>query len=73
MQLVRNCSFCLTRRITQVTQNDFPNMFRRRFFPILTKKILLFDVSSDVQSRAIHFGRQGHSLTQSKMLHCKIS
>jgi hypothetical protein len=24
-----------------------------------------------VQSRAINFGRQGHSLTQSKMLHCK--
>jgi hypothetical protein len=25
-----------------------------------------------VQSRAINFGRQGHSLTQSKMYHCKI-
>jgi hypothetical protein len=25
----------------------------------------------NVQSRAINFGRQGHSLTQSKMLHCK--
>jgi hypothetical protein len=25
----------------------------------------------DVQSRAINFDRQGHSLTQSKMLHCK--
>jgi hypothetical protein len=24
-----------------------------------------------VQSRAINFDRQGHSLTQSKMLHCK--
>jgi hypothetical protein len=24
-----------------------------------------------VQARAINFGRQGHSLTQSKMLHCK--
>jgi hypothetical protein len=24
-----------------------------------------------VQSQAINFGRQGHSLTQSKMLHCK--
>jgi hypothetical protein len=24
-----------------------------------------------VQSRAINFGHQGHSLTQSKMLHCK--
>jgi hypothetical protein len=24
-----------------------------------------------VQSRAINFGRQGHSLTQSKMLDCK--
>jgi hypothetical protein len=24
-----------------------------------------------VQSRAINFGRQGHSLTQSKMFHCK--
>jgi hypothetical protein len=25
----------------------------------------------NVQSRAINFGRQGHSLTQLKMLHCK--
>jgi hypothetical protein len=25
----------------------------------------------NVQSRAINFGRQGHFLTQSKMLHCK--
>jgi hypothetical protein len=25
----------------------------------------------NVQSRAINFGRHGHSLTQSKMLHCK--
>jgi hypothetical protein len=25
----------------------------------------------NVQSRAINVGRQGHSLTQSKMLHCK--
>jgi hypothetical protein len=24
-----------------------------------------------IQSRAINFDRQGHSLTQSKMLHCK--
>jgi hypothetical protein len=29
------------------------------------------EVGAIVQSRAIHFGRQGHSLTQSKMLHCK--
>jgi hypothetical protein len=31
------------------------------------------DTSSidNVQSRTINFGRQGHSLTQSKMLHCR--
>jgi hypothetical protein len=35
---------------------------------------LVFDIYVKivfVQSRAINFGRQGHSLTQLKMLHCK--
>jgi hypothetical protein len=31
----------------------------------------IFLLTTHVQSRAINFGRQGHSLTQSKMLHCK--
>jgi uncharacterized protein YkuJ len=33
--------------------------------PIITR------TSGNVQSRAINFGRQGHSLTQLKMFHCK--
>jgi hypothetical protein len=38
----------------------------------IEKVCLLVDrIKSNVQSQAINFGRQGHSLTQSKMLHCK--
>jgi hypothetical protein len=33
--------------------------------------LIWFLVDHSVQSRAINFGRQGHSLTQSKMLRCK--
>jgi hypothetical protein len=33
--------------------------------------ILVFIHKKCVQSQAINFGRQGHSLTQLKMLHCK--
>jgi hypothetical protein len=36
------------------------------------KVCLLVDkIKNNVQSRAINFGRQGYSWTQSKMLHCK--
>jgi hypothetical protein len=38
--------------------------FLRLVFDIYVKIVF-------VQSRAINFGRQGHSLTQLKMLHCK--
>jgi hypothetical protein len=33
--------------------------------------VFLLKIYIHVQSRAINFGRQGHSLTQSKMLDCK--
>jgi hypothetical protein len=42
------------------------NVFLLKEITAINKLILLI-----VQSRAINFGRQGHSLTQSKMLHCK--
>jgi hypothetical protein len=40
------------------------------FFEYLCLNIL-WCTYTYLQSRAINFGRQGHSLTQSKMLHCK--
>jgi hypothetical protein len=41
------------------------------FYILLPPNRKHFNLTNYVQSQAINFGRQGHSLTQSKMLHCK--